>query len=124
MPPKRSSDRSLRVSNGFRDYVVDQLGDLGSVLARSMFGGVGLYCGGLFFGIIARDVLYLKVDDVNRSEFERAGMQPFRPYPDRAGTMQYFAVPIGVLENAPELVKWARGAVAAAGRAASAAPRP
>ena len=38
-----------------------------------MFGGVGLYHADLFFGIIARDVLYLKVDDVNRPDYEAAG---------------------------------------------------
>lgn len=83
-----------------------------------MFGGVGLYCNGLFFALIARDVLYLKVDAANRPDFERAGMNPFKPYPDRPTTMQYYETPVGVLENAPELVAWARKSVAAAGRAA------
>lgn len=94
--------------------MVDQLEPLGDVLSRSMFGGVGLYCRGVFFGIIAGDVLYLKADDGNRSDYERAGMAPFKPYADRAGTMQYYAVPVGVLETTPELVEWARKAVAAA----------
>jgi DNA transformation protein len=115
---RTASGRSLRVTPGFREYVLDQLSDLGSLAARSMFGGVGLYCDGLFFAIIARDVLYLKTDDVNRPAFVRAGMKPFKPYPDRPATMQYYRVPLGVLENAPELVKWARGAVSAARRAA------
>jgi DNA transformation protein len=82
-----------------------------------MFGGVGLYSRGVFFGIIARDVLYMKTDDTTRGEYERAGMKPFRPYPDRAGTMQYYAVPVGVLESASELVEWARKAVGVAARA-------
>jgi DNA transformation protein len=116
--PSRRSLRSLRVTPGFRDYVVDQLAGLGPLVARSMFGGVGLYCDGLFFAIIARDVLYLKTDDVNRPRFERAGMKPFKPYANRPSTMQYHEVPLGVLENAPELLEWARGAVAAARRAA------
>ena len=84
-----------------------------------MFGGVGLYCDGVFFGILARDVLYLKVDDRNRGDYERAGMKPFKPYPHRAGTMRYYAVPVGVLEARLELVEWARKAVAAAARAAA-----
>ncbi|HSL22374.1 MAG TPA: TfoX/Sxy family protein [Vicinamibacterales bacterium] len=110
--------RSLAGTHGFRDFVLDQLSSLGEVVARSMFGGVGLYCDGLFFGIIARDVLYLKVDASNRPDYERAGRKPFRPYPDRPGTMQYYETPVGVLENAPELVRWARTSVAAAARAA------
>jgi len=121
---KRARLRSLRVSDGFKSYVVDQLEALGHIAARSMFGGVGLYCDGRFFGIIASDVLYLKADDVNRPVYERAGALPFRPYADRAGTMQYFSVPVGVLESQPEVLEWARKAVAAAGRAPAGRSRP
>ena len=109
---------SLNVTPAFRAFVLDQLEDLGQVTPRSMFGGVGLYCRDLFFGIIARDVLYLKVDDVTRGDYERAGTQPFTPYPKRAGTMQYYAVPVVILESADDLVAWARKAVGAASRAA------
>jgi len=96
--------------------VLDQLEELGDVMPRSMFGGVGLYHRGLFFGIIARDVLYLKVDDSNRPDYEGAGCAPFKPYPDRSGTMRYYAVPLEVLESAMELASWARKSVAAAER--------
>jgi len=79
-----------------------------------MFGGVGLYHRGVFFGLLARDTLYLKVDDTNRPDYKAAGMKPFRPYPGRRGSMRYYAVPLDVLESAPELAAWARKAVAAA----------
>jgi DNA transformation protein len=111
-PPAAS--RSLKVTDAFRAFVLDQLEELGDVTAKSMFGGVGLYCRGVFFGIIARDVLYLKVGDANRRDYVRAGMKPFKPYPDRSGTMQYYAVPVDVLESAIELAEWARKAVAVA----------
>ena len=111
--------RSLKVSDAFKEFVLDQLDELGDVAHKSMFGGVGLYCDGVFFGILARDVLYLKVDDRNRGDYERAGMKPLKPYPNRAGTMQYYAVPVGVLEARLELVEWARKAVTAATRAAA-----
>ena len=107
----------LKVSYGFRAFVLDQFEELGDVVPKPMFGGVGLYHNGVFFGILAGDVLYLKADDRTRATFERAGSKPFRPYPDRAGTMQYYSVPIGVLESSPELARWAREAVAAAARA-------
>jgi DNA transformation protein and related proteins len=115
----------LQVSDGFRSFVLDQLEELGDVMPRAMFGGVGLYHRGIFFGILARDTLYLKVDATNIADFERAGMGPFRPYGDRsarrstqAGTMRYYAVPVDVLESAPALAAWARRAVAV-GRASS-----
>lgn len=106
----------LHVTDGFRSFVLDQLAELGDVTPRSMFGGVGLYYRGVFFGIVAGDVLYLKVDDTNRPDYERAEMHPFKPYADRPGTMQYYAVPIDVLESPVELARWARKAVAVAER--------
>jgi DNA transformation protein and related proteins len=105
----------MAVTDGFRSFVLDQLNELGDVTARSMFGGVGLYQRGIFFGIIARDVLYLKVDEATRPDYERVGMEAFRPYPDRPGTMQYYAVPIEVLESGIELTEWARKAVGGRG---------
>lgn len=106
--------------SGFETFVVDQLAELGPVTSRKMFGGAGLYCDDLFFGLIARDQLYLKVDDQTRGAFEKEGGVPFRPYADKPSTMQYYSVPVDVLESAPELVEWAKRAVAAARRAQTA----
>ena len=101
----------MKVSPAFRQFVLDQLEELGEVTARSMFGGVGLYHRGMFFGLIAGDVLYLKVGESNRQDYVSAGMRPFKPYPHRSGTMQYYEVPLNVLESPPELALWARRAV-------------
>ena len=81
---------------------------------KSMFGGVGLYQRGVFFGILARDTLYLRVGDSNLADYERARMKPFKPYPNRSGTMKYFSVPLEVLESPIELAAWARKAIAVA----------
>jgi DNA transformation protein len=105
---------SLKVSDAFKAFVLAQLDELGDVLPRSMFGGVGLYRRGVFFGIIARDTLFLKVDDRNRRDYERAKMKPFKPYAHRSGTMQYFAVPVEVLESPEDLAAWARKSIAVA----------
>jgi DNA transformation protein len=110
------------VSAPFKSFVLDQLEDLEDVTSRAMFGGVGLYCRGVFFGIIARDVLYLKADDTNRRDYEKRGMPAFTPYPDRrgttnaerTGTMGYYAVPVDVLESAADLAEWAKKSVAVA----------
>jgi DNA transformation protein len=101
----------MPVSTGFRDFVLDQLGALGDVTARPMFGGVGLYRGDRFFGLAADDTLYFKTGPGTRRDYERAGMRPFKPYRDRQTTMKYFEVPLSVLEDAEELVRWARRAL-------------
>ncbi len=115
----------MGVSDGFRGFVLDQLADLGDITDRAMFGGVGLYCDGRFFGLLAGDVLYLKADAINRPAFESAGGRAFQPYADRPETMKYLSVPVGVLESREELMTWAKQAVAAAKRQADAAtPQP
>ena len=48
-------------SDGFKDFVLDQLTDLRGVTARAMFGGYGLYHRSTFFGIIHKGHLYFKV---------------------------------------------------------------
>jgi len=122
--PRRTSARrgsrkfpSLKSSTAFATFVVDQLSELEDVTARSMFGGIGLYCGGVFFGVIARDVLYFKTDDLSRPAYARLGMKPFMPYGKKgSGLHRYFSVPLDVLESPPALTDWARAAVAAAER--------
>ncbi|HEY3137604.1 MAG TPA: TfoX/Sxy family protein [Blastocatellia bacterium] len=114
----------MPVSEEYLDYVVDQLGSLGQIVSKRMFGGVGLYFDGLFFGLIAGDVLYFKVDDENRREYQDAGSKPFQPYGDESYSMSYYEVPAEVLEDVDRLKTWARGAVAAAERKASAARPP
>ena len=90
-----------------------------------MFGGVGLYCDGLFFGLIDDDTLYMKVSDATRGEYEARGMKPFRPYADKPDvSMAYFTVPVDVLDDAEELVAWARRSVAIAAAGKKPAVRP
>ena len=113
----------MRVTDGFRAFVLEQLGGVKSVRASSMFGGVGLYAGETFFGILAADTLYLKVDDSNRGQYEAAGMTAFRPYADRPMTMSYYQVPAAVIEDGDELAAWARASIRVASRSALREPR-
>ena len=66
----------MSVSPSYQTFILEQLSAAGTVTARPMFGGVGLYCQGLFFALIDDDTLYLKVDDATRAEFERLGARP------------------------------------------------
>jgi DNA transformation protein len=113
--PKCIILRTMAVSDGYLDYVLEQLCGLGRVVPRRMFGGVGLYHGERFFGLVFRDTLYLKVDDSNRGDYETRGMDRFRPYPDKPHlSMTYYAAPADILEDAEECTVWARKSVAAA----------
>ncbi len=108
----------MSVSPGFRDLVLEQLGRVvPGVTGRAMFGGLGLYADGRIFGLVDEDVVYLKVDDLTRPDFEAAGMGPFRPFGPDGEAMRYWQLPDGVLEDADALAPWAEKAVAVAGRA-------
>ena len=61
----------MAVSEGDLAFVLDQLAGLGELRPRRMFGGVGLYCGDAFFGLMDDGVLYLKVDDTTRARYTR-----------------------------------------------------
>jgi DNA transformation protein and related proteins len=114
----RGTFRSLKVSDGFRDFVLDQLSDVPRLLARPMFGGIGLYSGDVFFGILAADQLYLKADYSTRGECARLGGEPFKPFVDRPMSMNYYGLPLAVVEDRDALARWAERAIAT-GRAAS-----
>jgi len=108
------SFRSLRVSDSFRAFALDQLSSIEDLIARPMFGGFGLYAGDTFFGILAADVLYLKVDDSNRADYEKARAQPFTPFANGRMSMSYYAVPVSILESSHTLARWVERSLAAA----------
>lgn len=114
----------MAVSDDYLHYVLDQLGGLGHIATRRMFGAVGLYHEERFFALISRDTLYFKVNDSNRPNYEQRGMERFRPFEDKPlWSMTYYTVPADVLEDAEECVIWARKSVATATHAAKPAVR-
>jgi DNA transformation protein and related proteins len=98
--------------DGFAEFLRDQLRGLqGDLELRRMFGGHGLYCDGVFFGVLMDGRFYLKTSEATRGEFISRGMQPFRPS-ERQTLKTYYEVPGDVLESPEELVKWAQRACA------------
>jgi len=63
--------------NAFVLYVLDMLHKFGRVEAKTMFGGHGIYRGGIIFAIVVDGALYIKVDDKNRALFEKNGLHQF-----------------------------------------------
>ena len=107
----------MSVSPSFKTFVLEQLSrSTARVRGRAMFGGVGIYCGELFFALITDDTVYFKVDDTNRPDFEARGMSPFRPVGLDGEVMQYYAVPEDLLEDPETLTVWVERALAVARR--------
>ena len=111
--------RDVAVSNDFREFVLEQLGRVVPVDWKRMFGGVGLYADGTFFALLDDDILYFKVGDANRADFEAAGSRAFSPYKDGRSSMNYFELPVHVLEDRELLRVWTEKAVAVALEAAA-----
>ena len=105
----------MAVSQDLVDYVLDQLRGLGNVRPKRMFGGVGIYAGERFFALISDDTLYFKAGAENREQFLQRDCKPFQPFADKPQySMSYYSIPVDVLEDAEELLRWARRSVAIA----------
>lgn len=102
----------MAASEGFKDFIQDQLAGFGPITMRNMFSGAGIYADGVMFAIIVNDVLYLKADETSARAFADEGMRPFtyarKGKPPVA--MSYWEVPPRLLEEPDELVAWARQA--------------
>ena len=103
------------------DYLKDLFAPFGEITIRKMFGGAGIYCDGKIFAICdSTDTdLWLKVDDVTRTEFEAAGLEPFTYTFDngRTGQMSYYTAPHEIFDDADALEHWTQLALSAAARA-------
>ena len=102
-------------SNEFVDHVTEALAGVGHIVARRMFGGVGLYCDGRFFAIIVDSALYFKTDEQCRKDFEARDCPRFS-YVRQGKTvyLNYYQVPTEALDDPAALQYWARKALAAA----------
>ena len=110
--------------NDFVEHVLDLLREFGPVTAKPMFGGWGLYHEGLFFALIAEDMLYFKVDEVNRAEFDAAHLEPFVyvTKTDDRMVLSYHQAPAEALDDRLVMAQWARSGYGAALRAKTRKP--
>lgn len=78
-----------------------------------MFGGAGLYSGGVMFGLVADDRIYLKADETTVPRFAAAGCGPFE-YATRTGrraVMSYWQMPEHAYDDPDALAQWAAEAL-------------
>ncbi len=99
----------------FVSYVTELLAPFGDVRARRMFGAYGIFRGELMFGIVADETLYLKADDVNRTDFEARGLERFVYYKGgKPMYLSYYQAPEEALDNSGDMLAWAEKSFAAA----------
>ena len=108
-------------SDGFAEFLREQLAPLGRVTMRRMFGKTGVFCDGVMFGMVTDNMLYLRVDDHNRVAFREAESFPPLSYVKRGRTLDlsFWRAPERLFDEPDEFVAWARVALAAARRVAA-----
>jgi DNA transformation protein len=107
--------RSMVGSSEFVEFIVEMLQRFGSVVAKPMFGGCGLYLDGVMFALISNDTLYFKADEVSKYEFLSIGMAPFSySKNDTLCKMSYFSAPDEALDDDEIMCLWAQKAYDAA----------
>lgn len=113
------------MSDQYIDYLLELLRPLGSVRAKRMFGGIGIYIDELFCAIVIDDSLYFKGDEQNIARYQAEACVPFTYDRDGVATiMHYYRVPDEALDSAHALAPWARlGMEAALRKSAQAASK-
>ena len=90
---------------------------VGGVTIKRMFGGLGVFKGGLMFALVADDVLYLKADEATAPRFEAEGFHRWvYDGHKRPVAMPYWQAPDRLYDEPDEFVTWARAAFAVAQR--------
>ena len=72
-----------------------------------MFGGWGIYKNGIFFALIADGVLYFKVDESNKKDYEDLESEPFvYNAKGKSMTMSYWNLPEEIMSDQQLLKEW------------------
>jgi DNA transformation protein len=108
-------------SDSFAEFLREQLGPLGRITLRRMFGKTGVFCDGVMLGMVTDNTLYVRVDDLNRETFKEAEAYPPLNYAKKGEMidLSFWRVPERLMDEPDELIDWARAALAAARRVAA-----
>ena len=111
------------------EFIRELFAPFGPVTVRRMFGGAGVWSGGLMFALVFDGAVFLKVDEATIPDFEREGSRPFvytrAKSKGRVGraSLSYWRLPERLYDDPDELASWAARALEIAQRRKF-APRP
>ena len=104
--------------SAFVEYLLELLAPFKKVRARKMFGGYGIFKEDLMFGLVADEVLYLKVDQETISDYDAQGLGPFvYEKKGKKMAMSYYQAPEEAMDSSSDLCEWAEKAYQVARRA-------
>lgn len=117
-------------ADSFHAFVCELFAGVGAISIKRMFGGAGVYADGLMFGLLADEVIHIKVDAALKAELLREGSGPFVWTPEsgpRAGEqveMGYWRLPEAALDDPDLAAAWGRKALTVARTKAAAKKKP
>ena len=106
----------------FGDWMREHFADLGPLEIKRMFGAGAVYSNGLLFALLDDGVVWLKGDEESIPQYEASGSRQFT-YAGNDGEVMnlgYWSLPETAVDDTDEAIKWARIAIGAALRKASA----
>ena len=116
--------------DSFHAFVSELFAGLGRVEIKRMFGGAGVYAGGLMFGLLAEETIHIKAnDDAMKAALRAEGSGPFVWSPQsgpRKGEridLGYWRLPEAALDDPDEAARWGAMALALAKAKAAAKPQ-
>lgn len=108
----------MAISDDYLEYLKETLEWLPQLRVKRMFGGAGFYSDGLFFAIADDAGLYLKADKQSEPFYRDGGSVQFTyEAKGRVTRMNFWSVPIDILEEPDELGRWVGIALETARRA-------
>ncbi len=98
---------------------------LGEITVRRMFGGQGVYHGGLIVGIVFEGEVLLKADAVSAPTFESAGARRwvYSGQGEKTVGMPYWTIPDDAYDDQDQMAQWVRLAYEAALRSPPKTPK-
>lgn len=108
----------------FVEYLVEVFESFGPIRARRMFGGHGIFHDDLMIGLVADDVLYLKIDKQTQDYFKEMGLPQFEYSKNgKVMKMSYCRAPDEIFDDPEVASMWATRAYDAAMRGKRVRPK-
>ena len=92
------------------DHLAELFEPLGGVTIKRMFGGFGVFKGGLMFALLSSgDVFYFKADEKTAPAFAAEGCEQWMPeMRGRVMAMPYWRAPERLFDEPDDFAEWAR----------------
>jgi len=101
----------MAASTDYLDFILDQLSSWKTIHSKRMFGVIGLYVDGYMFGIVAKEVVFFKVDDSNIANYRAADSQALKLFKNNSVMASFYEIPIAVLEDVDQFTVWAEASL-------------